>query len=120
MAAKAFPDTIFRLLVNSLKKGFVTNPYVGGADFAMISATEWKSISITIKIYPYSPDRNSDGRLRGPTAQPGETQEIDRGALDDQPPPRFPAAGVRRECAHPAELRMSPAKRAWLRRAVVN
>ena len=73
----------------------------------MISATEWKSISITIKIYPYSPDRNSDGRLRGPTAQPGQTQETDRGAVDDQPPGRFAAWGVQHECAHPAEFRGS-------------
>ena len=70
----------------------------------MIFATEWKSISIIIHKYRYSPDRNSDGRLRGPTAQPGQTQEIDRGAPDDQPPGRFAAWGVQHECAHPAEL----------------
>ena len=73
----------------------------------MLFATEWKSVSITIQKYSYSPDRNSDGRLRGPTAQPGQTQEIDRGAPDDQPPGRFAAWGVQHECAHPAEYRMS-------------
>ena len=71
----------------------------------MLFATEWKSVSITIQKYPYSPDRNSDGRLRGPTAQPGQTQEIDRMRIDDQPPGRFAAWGVQHECAHPAAYR---------------